>query len=114
MSALGVEEQRVWVIVDFTDPSERWQGMRDGYRVEARVVVWEAEDVLKVPAGSLFRHNGGWAVFKVADERAVLQPVKVGRSNGLETQILDGLAEGERVIVHPSDKIKDGVAVSGR
>ena len=65
VSALGVEEQRVNVIADFVSPKEDWQRLGDGYRVEARFVIWEDEDVLQVPASSLFRVNGGWALFVV-------------------------------------------------
>jgi HlyD family secretion protein len=114
VSALGVEEQRVWVIVDFDDPPERRKTLGDGYRVEVRIVVWEGKDVLKVPAGALFRHEGGQAVYVVEDGQAVLRPVRAGRGNGLETQIVSGLREGEQVILHPSDKIKAGTAVVSR
>src|SRR5262249_42008027 len=108
VSALGVEEQRVWVVADFVDPPQRRKTLGDAYRVEARVVIWEGDNVLKVPAGALFRHAGEWAVFRVADGKAHVCPVRVGRGNGLETEVLDGLAENDQVIVHPSDKIKDG------
>ncbi len=114
ISALGVEEQRVWVIADFVDPPEKRPTLGDAYRVEARIVTWEEEGVLKVPAGALFRKGDGWAVYRAANGRAVLRSVTVGQSNALEAQILDGLSEGERVIVHPSDKVKDGVAIQSR
>lgn len=114
ISALGVEEQRVWVIADFVDPPAQRQTLGDGYRVEARIVIWEGTDVLKVPAGALFRHGDGWAVFGAAHGKAVLRPVRVGKNNGLEAEVLEGLAENDPVIVHPSDKIKDGVAVVPR
>lgn len=114
ISALGVEEQRVWVIVDFADPFTQRERLGDGYRVEARIVVWEGQDVLKIPAGALFRRGDGWAVFAVNNGRATLRSLTVGRSNGLETEVLDGLQEGEEVILHPSDRIKDEVAVSAR
>jgi HlyD family secretion protein len=113
-SALGVEEQRVWVIVDFDEPPEKRKTLGDGYRVEVRIVIWEGQDVLKVPAGALFRHEGGHAVYVVEDGQAVLRPVQAGRGNGLETQIVSGLREGEQVILHPSDKIKAGTAVVSR
>jgi len=90
------------------------QRLGDAYRVEARIVIWEGENVLKVPAGALFRHNGGWAVFVVAEGKAVLRPVRIGHSNGLEAEVLEGLAEGEQVVQHPSDKIKDGSATAPR
>jgi HlyD family secretion protein len=114
VSALGVEEQRVWVIADFTGPPEKRAALGDAYRVEARIVVWEGENVLKVPAGALFRHNGGWAVYAVRDGRAVLAPVEVGHTNGLETELLGGLAEGDAVILHASDRVREGVLVKPR
>jgi HlyD family secretion protein len=114
VSALGVEEQRVNVLVDFTEPRTKWEALGDGYRVEARIVVWEGESVLKAPAGAFFRHGDTWAVFRSAKGRARLTPVNLGRTNGLETRILDGLEEGDPVILHPSDRVKDGVAVGPR
>lgn len=114
ISALGVEEQRVWVIADFVDPPEKRSTLGDAYRVEARIVVWEEDNVLKAPAGALFRHGEGMALFAVTEGKAELRKVRVGPSNGVETQILEGLREGDRVIVHPSDKVKDGIAVISR
>jgi HlyD family secretion protein len=114
VSALGVEEQRVWVIADFIDPPATRQTLGDGYRVEARIVVWERDNVLKVPAGALFRHEGAWAVFAVERGRARLRAVRVGKSNGLETEMLDGLQVGDLVILYPSDRIRDGMGVVSR
>jgi HlyD family secretion protein len=114
VSALGVEEQRVNVIVDFVGPPEQRRALGDGYRVEARIVIWEQDGLLKIPSGAIFRHDGGWAVYRVEDGRARLRPIEVGQNNGLEVQVLAGLDEGDRVLVHPSDRIKDGVAVAPR
>lgn len=126
ISALGVEEQRVNVVMDFVDPRTGWQKLGDGYRVEVRIVVWQADDVLKVPTSALFRRSSGlevdgegaegepWAVFVVADGKAKLRPVRIGRKNGLEAQVLSGLEEGETVIVHPADDVADGVEVVER
>lgn len=114
ISTLGVEEQRVNVIVDLVDPIQNRRALGDGFRVEARIVVAEARDVLKVPASSLFRPPTGWAVFKLVGGRAVETKVEVGRQNGLEAEITAGLEEGDQVVVHPSDQIVDGVAVSER
>jgi HlyD family secretion protein len=111
ISALGVEEQRVLVIVDIVSPPGEWSRLGDGYRVEAAFVVWEDDDVLQVPASALFRRNDGWAVFAMENGRAALREVRVGRSNGLQTQLLDGLAEGAAVIVHPDETIEDGTRV---
>lgn len=114
ISALGVEEQRVNVIVDFTDPRAAWQALGDGFRVEIRVVVWERDDVVKVPVASLFRQGEDWAVFTVTEDRAGLQKIEIGERNDLEAEVVSGLAEGEKVIVHPSDKVADGVGVVAR
>lgn len=114
ISALGVEEQRVLVIVDFTSPKERWQRLGDGYRVEARFIIWQEDKVLQIPASALFRHQDGWAVFAMERGKAQIHPVEVGRRNGLHAQILNGLKEGDRVIVHPGDDIEHGKRVKAR
>jgi HlyD family secretion protein len=114
ISALGVEEQRVRIIVDFASPREAWQRLGDGYRVEARFVLWEGADVLQVPTSALFRHGDGWAVFKVEGRRAHLTPVEIGQRAGLATQVLAGLAAGSRVISHPDDTLTDGARVKPR
>jgi HlyD family secretion protein len=114
VSALGVEEQRVDVVVDFTDPPEKRTALGDGYRVEARIVVWQGRDIIKVPASALFRQGDAWAVYRVVNEHAVLTPIKLGHSNALEGEVLEGLAVHDVVIVHPSDKVVDGVKVIRR
>jgi HlyD family secretion protein len=114
VSALGVEEQRVRVIVDFTSPRTAWARLGDGYRVEARFIVWEGADVLQVPAGALFRHRSGWAVFAVRDGRAALTPVEVGQRAGAAVEVNAGVAAGDPVIGHPDDRVEDGVRVKAR
>lgn len=114
ISALGVEEQRVNVILDLDDPPDDRATLGDGFRVEARIVVWEEPDVLKIPTSSLFRNEGEWAVFVVKDSRAQLRTIKVGRQNGLDAQVLEGLADGEQIVTHPGDKLADGVDVFER
>lgn len=114
VSALGVEEQRVRVIVDFTSPREQWRRLGDGYRVEARFVVWEGKDVLQIPASALFRYDSGWAVFAIDGRHARIKPVEIGQRAGLTVQVRSGLAVGEKVIGHPDDKIRDGVRVTPR
>jgi HlyD family secretion protein len=111
ISALGVEEQRVNVIVDLTDPLELRPTLGDAYRVEARIVIWESERVLQVPAGALFQRGGTWQTYVVEGGRARLRKVRTGHSNGLVTEIVEGLGEDEPVIVYPGDKIADGVRV---
>jgi HlyD family secretion protein len=114
ISALGVEEQRVWVIVDLLDAPDVWQELGDGFRVEARILVQEAESTLTIPAGALFRHDGEWRVFAVVDGRARLRGVAVGLRNDLEAEIVDGLEEGDLVVLHPSDRVVTGVRVEPR
>ena len=113
VSALGVEEQRVNVIIDFADPAAAAR-LGDGYRVEVRVVLWQEDDVLKVPVGSLFRQGEGWAVFAVEMGRARLRPVQLGQRNEIEGQILGGLDPGETVVLHPPDTLMDGMTVTVR
>ncbi|MBL9202019.1 MAG: HlyD family efflux transporter periplasmic adaptor subunit [Opitutaceae bacterium] len=112
ISALGVEEQRVYVIADFTDPIERRPTLGDSFRVEARIVTWEKASALRVPAGALFRRGNEWRAFVVEAGRAKMRRVQAGRSNGVETEVLDGLAAGERVVVYPGDKVSDGSRVA--
>lgn len=114
ISALGVEEQRVLVISDFTSPPEQWRRLGDGYRVEAQFILWHEEDVLQVPASSLFRHGDGWALFVVEDGRARLREIRIGERNGLTAQILEPLEAGDRVINHPGDDVEDGRRVALR
>jgi HlyD family secretion protein len=106
ISALGVEEQRVNVIADLVTPAP---SLGDGYRVEARIVVWEADDVLRVPASALFRRGKRWNVFTLEEGRARLRPIEIGERGATQAQVLDGLSEGEQVLLHPSDRVEDGV-----
>lgn len=113
-SALGVEEQRVNVRIDFTSARAEHEGLGHGFRVETRIVVWEAEAALIVPSAALFRHQGGWAVFAVTDGTASIRPVELGHNNGIEAEVLDGLAEGDSVILYPSAAITEGLSVAPR
>ena len=108
VSALGVEEQRVNLVADLTSPPDQRPGLGDGFRVEAKIIVWETENTLKVPAGALFRHGSDWAALVVDQGRAQLRKVTAGRSSGSETQILDGLKEGDEVILYPGDRVHTG------
>jgi HlyD family secretion protein len=111
VSALGVEEQRVNVVADLLTPPEQRRNVGDNFRVEARIIVWETDQALKVPAGALFRRGDQWSAFVVSDGRAEQRPVKVGRSSGTEMQVLDGLKEGEQVILYPGGRIQGGQRV---
>lgn len=114
VSSLGIEEQRVNVIIRLTDAPEMWDRLGHGYRVEARVILWQGEDVLQVPLSALFSHGDGRAVFVVHGGRARLAPVDIGHRNSESVEIMSGLEVGDRVIVHPSDRVTAGVLVSER
>jgi HlyD family secretion protein len=109
ISALGVEEQRVNVIADFDEPDAP---LGDGYRVEARIVIWEMNEVLKAPLSALFRSGQGWNAFVVQNGLAERREVETGRRADFEVEVLGGLREGEIVIAHPSNLVADGVRVS--
>jgi len=114
ISALGVEEQRVNVILDFVEPLDKVQTIGDAFRVEASIVVYKQEDSLKVPVGALFREGEAWSVFVAEGGRARKRAVKVPRRNGVEALVEEGLKPGEQVIVYPSDALKDGSRLSSR
>jgi HlyD family secretion protein len=114
VSALGIEEQRVKVILDFTGPESEWRKLGHGYRVIAHVVVWHHNDALQVPLGALFREGENWAVFVVADGRAQRRLVKIGQRNLHAARVLGGLKLGEQVVLHPSDRVHDRVRVEPR
>lgn len=111
ISALGVEEQRVNVIADLVSPPDQRPGLGDGFRVEAHVVVWAADDVVKAPSGALARRGKHWTAWVVQDGRARLRTVKAGWSGDGEVQVLEGLQPGEVVILHPGSQVRDGTRV---
>lgn len=111
ISALGVEEQRVNVIIDFADPIAARQRLGHGYRVIVKVVEWEGKQVVQAPISALFRDKGQWSVFVMRGGDAMLVPIKIGRMNDERAQILEGLKAGEEVILHPSEMIEDGTRV---
>ena len=114
ISALGVEEQRVNVVLDFAEPLDRIQTIGDAFRVDAAIVTHRVESAVKVPVGALFREGEGWAVFVADDGRAVKRAVKAPLRNGAEALVEDGLKPGERVVVYPSDALRDGSRISAR
>ena len=111
VSALGVEEQRVLVLVEITSPRAVRMGIGYGYRLEASFILWEEKEVLQVPEGALFRTGNRFAVYVVEKGRAKARPVEIGRRNGLAAQMLSGVKEGEAVILHPGDTVSDGKKV---
>ncbi len=114
ISSLGVEEQRVNVIIDLLDPLTARTALGDGFRVEAKIVTWQGKDVLKVPSGAMFRKDGKWAVYTVEENTAILRFVEIGRQNELEAEVLSGLQASDLVIMHPGDKITHGIAIKPR
>lgn len=114
VSALGIEEQRVRVTIDFVDPPSAWSSLGHHYRVNVHIAVWSANNVLTVPVGALFRDGEKWAAFTVTNGRARLSPVSLGRRNRQVAQVLSGLAEGAQVVVHPNDRIVEGASVAAR
>jgi HlyD family secretion protein len=114
MSALGVEEQRVNAVIELKEPYEKWAALKDGYRVEAKIVTSRRADVLLAPASALFRRDGGWALFRVVDGRARESRVDVGENNGLEVEIRSGIGPDDVVVIHPSERVADGVRVETR
>lgn len=114
VSALGIEEQRVRVEIELDSPFAEREGLGHGYRLEARIIVWQAKDILLVPTSALFRDNGTWYVFRAADGYAAQTQVQIGKSDGVRTQLLSGLGEADRVIVYPSAAIADGKGITDR
>lgn len=114
VSSLGVEEQRVNVVIELTDPYPAWSSLGDGYRIEARIVTWSSDDVLTVPMSAVFRRGDGWAAYAVEDGKARLRPVEVGHRTDSRVEITKGLVAGDRVITHPSDRVTEGVEVKAR
>jgi HlyD family secretion protein len=114
VSALGIEEQRVRTIIDFTDPSARRGGLGHDYRVIVHIVTWSGNKVLTVPIGALFRSGDKWAVFKEVDGRARTAPIEIGHRNNRVAEVLAGLSESDRVVLHPSDRVSDGTRISQR
>ena len=114
VSALGIEEQRVRTIIDFVDPPEAWSALGNDFRVIVHVSLWSSDSALLVPVAALFRQGEEWAVFASRDGRARTTLVTIGHRNQRMAEVVSGLATGDRVILHPSDRIEDGVAISER
>jgi HlyD family secretion protein len=114
VSALGIEEQRVNVVLDLMDPRAAWERLGHEFRVFVRIRVWRGEDVVRVPLAALFRSGDQWSVFKVVDGHAELTPVAIDHRDNSFAEVADGLAAGDVVVLHPSDQVVDGVAVEPR
>jgi HlyD family secretion protein len=114
ISALGVEEQRALVMLQFTGPPSSWAGLAPGYRVWARVYLRRTPSALLAPSGALVREAGGWAAYRIEGGHARLRPVQVGVITDRDAEILQGLSVGDRLVLYPSDKVRDGVRVKPR
>jgi HlyD family secretion protein len=114
ISALGVEEQRVPVIIDIMAPRDQWQSLGDGFRVVAEYIIWEGEDVVQVPSSALFRVADQWALFTQDGNRARLQYVTIGQQSGLYTQIVEGIRAGDQILTHPDERIENGTRIRAR
>jgi HlyD family secretion protein len=114
VSALGIEEQRVRVTVDFADPQDSWSRLGHDYRVTVHVTVWSSDNALTVPMGALFRKGDDWAVFAAKDGRARIAIVQIGHRNSRAAEVLSGLSSGDRVVLHPSDRVSEGTRISER
>ncbi|MBB4263973.1 MULTISPECIES: efflux RND transporter periplasmic adaptor subunit [unclassified Bradyrhizobium] len=114
VSALGIEEQRVRVTIDFADPPEAWASLGHDYRVVVHVTTWSAPDALTVPVSALFRKGDQWAIFADENGRAKTLPVQIGHRNNRSAEVLSGLAPGDRVVLHPSDRVTDGSRIAQR
>ncbi|MBI3043807.1 MAG: efflux RND transporter periplasmic adaptor subunit [Betaproteobacteria bacterium] len=114
ISALGVEEQRVNVVLDFAEPLDKVQTLGDGFRVDATIVTHRVADAIKVPVGALFRDGEGWAVFVADGGRAVKRAVTATQRNGAEAMVEAGLKPGEHVVIYPPDSLRDGSRIRAR
>lgn len=114
VSALGIEEQRVGTVIDLVDPPESWERLGHDFRVIVHVAIWESNDALTVPASALFRRGDDWAVFAVKEGRAHATLVRTGQRNSKLVEVLSGLSPGDRVVLHPSDRVVEGTAVAER
>ncbi|WP_162144596.1 efflux RND transporter periplasmic adaptor subunit [Photobacterium halotolerans] len=111
VSSLGIEEQRVNVIIDLTDPKHAWAALGHGFQVDVRIAVWHDGQVIRVPISAIFRIKRDWAVFRNDDGRARLQVIRLGHMTDQYAEVLEGLSAGDQVIAYPSDRIQDGVLI---
>lgn len=114
LSALGVEEQRVNVVLDLDEPREKWATLGDGYRIESRIILWEGADLTVTKGSAVFRSGDGFAAYTMKDGKVELRPVEIGHRGDLDVEITKGLNPGDVVIIHPSDQVKPGANVERR
>ena len=114
VSALGIEEQRVDATLDPTAPQETWKALGHGFRVMVHIATWKSDAVVRVPLGALFRRGNDWSVYRVVNGAAVLTPIVIDHRNGSFAEVVSGLADGDAVVVHPSDSVADGIKIEPR
>lgn len=114
VSALGIEEQRVNVIIDLTSPYQVWHRLGHGYQLDVRIVLWQHDAVITLPLTALFRDADNWAIFVDNNGTAQKRYVTLGHKNDLQAQVVNGVQAGESVLMYPSDRVADGVAVTAR
>ncbi|MGI9511458.1 MAG: efflux RND transporter periplasmic adaptor subunit [Anderseniella sp.] len=114
VSALGIEEQRVNVVLDFVSAPEQWSDLGHAFKLTVRIITSDRDDVLRIPLGTLFRHDQDWAVYTARDGRAEQTPVKLGNFSLTHAEVLSGVTQGELVVLFPSDQISDNTAVKQR
>jgi HlyD family secretion protein len=114
VSALGIEEQRVDAILDLVDPYEAWKKLGHDFRVMVHIVSWRGDDVVRVPLGALFRRGNDWSVYRLVNGRAVVTKIEIDHRNARSAEVVKGLAAGDAVVLHPSDRVADGVAIEKR
>jgi HlyD family secretion protein len=114
LSARGVEEQRVDVVIDLDDAPDRWSSLGEGYRIEASILIWSGAGVMTVPASAPFRHGGGWAVYAIERGRAHLAPIEIGHRTDAMVEVRRGLRVGDQVIGYPGEQIREGTRVRER
>ena len=114
ISALGIEEQRVNVVLDIVSPRDEWETLGHGYQVDVRVVLWEDDTALKAPLTALFRNGDDWAIFVEEKGKARRRIVEVGYTTSSDAEIKTGLTEGEQIVVYPGEGIDEGVRIAAR
>ena len=113
VSALGVEEQRVNVLVDITSPRPAWAALGEAYRLDAHIEVYRSEQALMIPSSALFRSGDAWSAYAVKPgPRAKAVPVRIGRRNDQFAEVLAGVVDGDQVIIYPGDLVRDGARIA--
>lgn len=113
-SALGVEQQRVRAILSFAPDTPRPAALGHGFRVEAQIDLWRGDDIVRVPSSALFRQHGEWAALTLVDGRAALRQLTIGHDNGTLAEVIEGLDDGDQVVIYPAPALQDGARITPR